>query len=78
MVLIFGKYSDLFLEHLNFINSKYYLFANLKDLISFLKLIIKAYKYDYILFSPGGESFDSYKDYSDRGYSFNKLIKKIL
>jgi UDP-N-acetylmuramoylalanine-D-glutamate ligase len=30
------------------------------------------------LFSPGGESFDYYKNYLDRGKHFNKIIKKVL
>ena len=30
-----------------------------------------------ILFSPGGESFDLYKDFIDRGIAFNNLIKDL-
>ncbi len=78
LVLIFGHYSDSFLVHLNFINSRYYRFNDLDELIIFLGLIIKIYKYNHILFSPGGESFDSYQNYSDRGKNFSRLIKKIL
>ena len=78
LVLIFGHYSDSFLAHLNFINSRYYRFNNLNELIIFLGLIIKIYKYNHILFSPGGESFDFYQNYSDRGKNFSRLIKKIL
>tara|TARA_A100001011_G_scaffold235169_1_gene243249 strand:- start:1040 stop:2284 length:1245 start_codon:yes stop_codon:yes gene_type:complete len=77
LVLIFGYQANSFLDHLNFINSNYYKFANLDQLIIFLKLISKINKYNYILFSPGGESFDSYKNYIDRGKHFNKLIKKV-
>ncbi|GIR67517.1 MAG: hypothetical protein CM15mP72_0270 [Pelagibacteraceae bacterium] len=51
---------------------------DLVELINFLQLIIKYRKYEYILFSPGGESFDSYKNYIDRGNHFNRLIKKAL
>ena len=39
---------------------------------------LKVNKYNYILFSPGGESFDYYKNYLDRGKHFNKIIKKVL
>ena len=77
-MLIFGYKPNLFINQINFINSNYFNFNNLTDLISFLKLTIKLRKYEYILFSPGGESFDIYKDYSDRGNHFNKLIKKAL
>ena len=78
LVLIFGHHSNLFINQINFINSNYFNFNNLTDLINFLKLTIKLHKYEYILFSPGGESFDIYKDYSDRGNHFIKLIKKAL
>ena len=78
MVLLFGSQTNLFLDHLNFINSNFYKFNNLSNLFLFLKIILKYNKYNYILFSPGGESFDCYKNYSDRGKHFNKLIKKNL
>ena len=77
LVLIFGNYSDLYVDHLNFINSRFYKFSNLKDLTNFLKIIIKFNKYNFILFSPGGESFDYYNNYIDRGKHFNNLIKNI-
>ena len=78
LVLIFGYQHNLFYDHLNFVNSNYYKFNNLNELIDFLKLIIKSHKFDHILFSPGGESYDVYDDYLDRGKHFNKLIKKVL
>ncbi len=78
LVLLFGNHSNSFLNHLNFINSYYYKFNNLNDLVIFLNLILKFNKYNYVLFSPGGESFDSYKDYLDRGNHFNKLITKLI
>jgi len=31
-----------------------------------------------ILFSPCAASFDSFKNFEDRGFYFNKLIKKYL
>ena len=77
-MLIFGNQRDLFINQLNFIDSNYFKFNFLKELINFLKLLIKLHKYEYILFSPGGESFDSYKNYIDRGSHFNRLIKKAL
>ena len=78
LVLIFGNHTNLFIDHLNFINSNYYKFINLHELVKFLRLNLKVNKYNYILFSPGGESFDYYKNYLDRGKHFNKLIKKVL
>ena len=78
LVLIFGYQTNLFINQINFINSNYFKFNNLTDLIKFLKLLIKSRKFEYILFSPGGESFDFYKNYSDRGNHFNQLVKKAL
>ena len=31
-----------------------------------------------IFFSPAGASFDSFKNFEDRGLYFNKLVKKLL
>ena len=77
-MLIFGFQTNLFINQINFINSNYFKFNNLPELINFLKLFIKLRNYEYILFSPGGESFDLYKNYSDRGNHFNQLVKKVL
>ena len=77
-MLTFGNQTDLFINQLNFINSNYFKFNKLIELINFLKLIVKLRKYEYILFSPGGESFDSFKNYIDRGNHFNRLIKKAI
>ena len=78
LVLIFGHHSNLFINQLNFINSNYFSFNGLIELINFLKLLLKDSKYEYILFSPGGESFDTYKNYLDRGNHFNQLFKKAI
>ena len=78
LVLTFGNQRDLFINQLNLINSNYFKFNRLIELINFLKLIVKLRKYEYILFSPGGESFDSFKNYIDRGNYFNRLIKKAI
>ena len=78
LVLIFGYQNSLFINQLKFMNSNYFKFNNLIELTKFLKLILKFDKYEYIIFSPGGESYDSYKNYLDRGNHFNKLIKKTL
>ena len=78
LVLTFGNQRDLFINQLNLIDSNYFKFNRLIELINFLKLIVKLRKYEYILFSPGGESFDSFKNYIDRGNYFNRVIKKAI
>ncbi len=78
LVLIFGHQHNLFYDNLNLVNSNYFKFNKLNELVEFLKLIIKSYKFDHILFSPGGESYDVYKNYLDRGKHFNQLIRKVL
>ena len=78
LVLTFGNQRDLFINQLNLIDSNYFKFDRLIELINFLKLMVKLRKYEYILFSPGGESFDSFKNYIDRGNYFNRLIKKAI
>jgi len=35
-------------------------------------------KKNIIFFSPAGASFDSFKNFEDRGKYFNQLIKKFL
>ncbi len=48
------------------------------DLKSALRIAIKdSLKNDVILFSPGAASFDMFKDYKDRGKTFNKLVKGL-
>jgi len=77
---IFGKYSKKFRNDLkNKIRINHYL--NLKVT---LNMIFKDFKKDfsnqkkYILFSPAGASFDSFKNFEDRGSYFNKLIKTYI
>jgi len=38
----------------------------------------KKLKKNIIFFSPAGASFDSFKNFEDRGKFFNKLIKKYI
>jgi UDP-N-acetylmuramoylalanine--D-glutamate ligase len=53
---------------------------NLKDILSEIFLDIKKQKLkkNIIFFSPAGASFDSFKNFEDRGLYFNKLVKKFL
>ena len=77
---IFGKYYKKFKNDLkNKIRINHY--SNLKIT---LQMIFKDLKKDfsnqkkYILFSPAGASFDSFKNFEDRGSYFNKLIKTYI
>ena len=55
-------------------------FESLKDALKKIFINIKKQKYEKktILFSPCAASFDSFKNFEDRGSYFNKLIKKYL
>ena len=52
----------------------------LKDILNeiFFDLKNKKIKKNIIFFSPAGASFDSFKNFEDRGKYFNQLIKKFL
>ena len=77
LVLIFGPNRFKIIKRLNLINSKFFTFVDLENLFKFLKVVIHQTKWDVILFSPGGESFDQFKDYYHRGTIFNNFIKKF-
>ena len=77
LILIFGNYAYKISKNLVYKNSNYFIFNNLFDLLSFTKIIIQKFGYDTILFSPGGESFDQFKSFNERGKYFNFLIKKF-
>ena len=53
---------------------------DLKDILNEIFLDIKEKKLEknIILFSPAGASFDSFKNFEDRGLYFNQLIKKFI
>ena len=76
---IFGKYHKEFKVNLK---KKMVVrnFKNLKDILSkiFLDINKKNLKKNIILFSPAGASFDSFKNFEDRGLYFNQLIKKFI
>ena len=77
LILIFGPNRFKINKRIEYINSKLFTFADLENLFKFLKVIVHQSKWDVILFSPGGESFDQFKDYSHRGRIFNNYIKKF-
>ena len=76
-VLIFGPFAKKISENIIFYNCRCFNFESLSNLLMFIKMINKDFKFNTILFSPGGESFDLYKDFIDRGIAFNNLIKKL-
>tara|TARA_B100000787_G_scaffold166584_1_gene152050 strand:- start:547 stop:1848 length:1302 start_codon:yes stop_codon:yes gene_type:complete len=76
---IFGKNIKPFVKELK-TKIKYESFICLKNLIEKIFLDIKKnqnYKHKVILFSPAAASFDSFKNFEERGIYFDNLIKKI-
>ena len=76
---IFGKNRNYFIKHLkNKVKSQ--VFKNLEQALKKIILDIKLEKNDQhktILFSPSAASFDSFKNFEDRGKKFNLLVKKL-
>ena len=76
---IFGKSRGYFNDELK---GKVYLenFDNLKDAFKKVLQLIKKEKLikKTILFSPSAASFDNFKNFEDRGFYFNKLVKRYL
>jgi UDP-N-acetylmuramoylalanine--D-glutamate ligase len=76
---IFGKNKNFFIKELKKV-IKYESFNNLKILIKKIFLDLerkKIKKHQTILFSPAAASFDSFKNFEERGKYFNKLIKEF-
>jgi len=76
---IFGKNKSFFVKELRNI-IRYETFINLKISIKKVFLDIKNDKnhgHKTILFSPAAASFDSFKNFEERGKYFNSLIKKF-
>ena len=77
---IFGKNKKIFIKHLKNLMACQYS----KSLTSLFKKILldikkeKNQKSRTILFSPAAASFDSFKNFEDRGKYFNNLIKKTI
>ena len=76
---IYGKNKKFFNQKLKG-KINYENFNNVKDGLKRIFLLIKNKKSSHqtILFSPSAASFDSFKNFEDRGYYFNKLVKKYL
>ena len=77
---IFGRNKNSFIKELKN-KMKYEHFDDLKQALKKIILDIKEEKkkkeHKTILFSPSAASFDSFKNFEDRGEKFNKLIKKL-
>ena len=76
---IYGKNKKFFISKLKG-KIEYKNFDNLKNALKKIFVIIKKDKFTNktILFSPCAASFDTFKNFEDRGFYFNKLIKKYL
>ena len=76
---VYGKNKKFFNEKLKG-KIKFENFHNLNDALKRIFKIINKKKliHKTILFSPSAASFDSFKNFEDRGLYFNNLIKKYL
>ncbi len=76
---VYGKNKNFFNKKLKG-KIRYENFHNLKDALKKIFMVIKNKKLinQTILFSPCAASFDSFKNFEDRGFYFNKLVKKYL
>jgi len=76
---IFGKNKNYFIKNLkNKIN--FQVFKNLEEALKKIILDIKLeknIKHKTILFSPSAASFDSFKNFEERGKKFNNLVRKL-
>ena len=76
---IFGKDKNFFIKELKKVIN-FESFTNLKSIIKKIFLDIQKNKsktHKTILFSPAAASFDSFKNFEERGKYFNSLIKKL-
>ena len=76
---IFGKKRNFFNHQLKG-KVKFENFNNLKDAFKKVLKLTKKEKFikKTILFSPSAASFDNFKNFEERGFYFDKLIKKYL
>ena len=76
---IFGSHHKKFMKILQN-KLKVKSFKNLKETLKFIfsEININKSKRNIIFFSPAGASFDSFKNFEDRGYYFNQIIKKYI
>ena len=76
---IFGSHSKKFLKILKN-KLKVKSFKNIEETLKvvFSEITNQKSEKDIIFFSPAGASFDSFKNFEDRGNHFNQLIKKYI
>ena len=76
---IFGSHSKKFLKILKN-KLKVKSFKNLEETLKviFSEITIQKSEKNIIFFSPAGASFDSFKNFEDRGNYFNQLVKKYI
>jgi UDP-N-acetylmuramoylalanine--D-glutamate ligase len=76
---IFGLHSKKFFKILKN-KLKVKSFKNMEETLKvvFSEIRIQKSEKDIIFFSPAGASFDSFKNFEDRGNHFNQLIKKYI
>ena len=76
---IFGSHSKKFLKILKN-RLKVKSFKNMEETLKviFSEITIQKSKKNIIFFSPAGASFDSFKNFEDRGNYFNQLVKKYI
>jgi UDP-N-acetylmuramoylalanine--D-glutamate ligase len=76
---IFGSHSKKFLKILKN-KLKVKTFKNMEETLKviFSEITIQKFEKNIIFFSPAGASFDSFKNFEDRGNYFNRLVKKYI
>ena len=76
---IFGSHSKKFLKILKN-KLKVKSFKNMDETLKviFSEITIQKSEKNIIFFSPAGASFDSFKNFEDRGNYFNRLVKKYI
>ena len=59
---------------------QYHSFNNIDNALKKILKIVEKQKFmdNTIIFSPAAASFDSFKNFEDRGYYFNQIIKKYI
>ena len=76
---IFGSHSKKFLKILKN-RLKVKSFKNMEETLKviFSEITVQKSEKNIIFFSPAGASFDSFKNFEDRGNYFNRLVKKYI
>ncbi len=73
LIVAFGKNKEFFYNEFKDIVDVY----KFDDLESAVKFVFNSSKGEPILFSPGGSSFDLFKDYKHRGKAFKEIVNRL-